>query len=255
MNQPPETEPKTACPSNDDQNNWLCKVKLLLERSVLACHQIIDFNEGLISISTEQHSADKQLRFNMLPTEMIVAMHNLRVGVEEALLSLAAIGLPTDLREKVRDIFIEKKEENESTDLELLFQRVVEEGGPEGFLPAAKVQVPSDIDVRIEEYQGTLVFLKEMTSKYQKYDFKNVPKTMSGVCCKGDKIKNNSITIENYGESCSHLQKPQSASDTGIDSEELMKYQKMCAELIEDANAIYGQFSAVGLIYLAAIQE
>ena len=136
MNQPPETEPKTACPSSDDQNSWLYKVKLLLERSVLACHQIIDFNKGLIS--TEQHSADKLFRFNMLPTEMIVAMHNLRVGIEEALLSLAAIGLQAHLREKVKDIFIEKKEEDESTDLERLFQHVVEEGGPEGFLPAAK---------------------------------------------------------------------------------------------------------------------
>ena len=253
MNQPPETEPKTACPSSDDQNSWLYKVKLLLERSVLACHQIIDFNKGLIS--TEQLSANKQYRFNMLPTEMIIAMHNLRVGIEEALLSLAVVGLPTDLREKVKDIFIEKKEEDESTDLELLFQRVVEEGGPEGFLPAAKVQVPSDIGVKTEEYQGTLDFLKEMTSKYQKYDFKNVPKAMSGICWKGNKISNPFTNTENHGESCSHLQNQQSASDAGIDPEELMKYQKMCAELIEDANAIYGQFNAVGSIYLAAIQE
>ena len=253
MKQPPETEPKTACPSSDDQNNWLCKVKLLLERSVLACQQIVDFNEGLIS--TEQHSADKQLRFNMLPTEMIVAMHNLRVGIEEALLSLAAVGLPTDLREKVKEIFIEKKEENESTDLELLFHRVIEEGGPEGFLPAARVQVPSDIGVRTEEYQGTLDFLKEMAGKYQKYDFKNVPKSMSGVCRKGNKVINPFTNVEDHGESCSHLQNPQSAGDAGIDPEEMMKYQKMCAELIEDANTIYGQFHAVGLIYLAAIQE
>jgi hypothetical protein len=253
MNKPPETEPKTACPSSDDQNNWLYKVKLLLERSVLACHQIIEFNEGLIS--TEQHSADKQVRFNMLPTEMIVAMYNLRVGIEEALLSLAAVGLPTDLKEKVKDTFIEKKEGNESTDIELLFQRVVEEGGPEGFLPAAKVQVPSDIGVRSEEYQGTFDFLKEMTSKYQKYDLKNVPKAMSGVCWKGNKISNPFTTIGNNEQSCSHLQNPQSASDASIDPEELVKYQKMCAELIEDANAIYGQFDAVGSIYLAAIQE
>ena len=253
MNQPAETEPKTTCPSSEDQNSWLYKVKLLLERSVLACHQIIDFNKGLIS--TEQHSADKLFRFNMLPTEMIVAMHNLRVGIEEALLSLAAVGLPIDLRAKVKDIFIEKKEEDESTDLELLFQRVVEEGGPEGFLPAAKVQIPSDIGVRTEEYQGTLDFLKEMASKYHKYDFKNVPKTMSGICWKGNKISNPFTNNGNHGESCSHLQNQQSASDAGIDPEELMKYQKMCAELIEDANAIYGQFNAVGSIYLAAIQE
>ena len=252
MNQPAETEPKTTCPSSEDQNSWLYKVKLLLERSVLACHQIIDFNKGLIS--TEQHSADKLFRFNMLPTEMIVAMHNLRVGIEEALLSLAAVGLPPDLREKVRDIFIEKKE-GESTDLELLFQRVVREGGPEGFLTAAKVQVPLDIGVRNEEYQGSLDFLKEMTSKYQKYDFKNVPKAMSGVCWKGNNISNPFINTGNHSASCSHLQNPQSASDAGIDPDELMKYQKMCAELIEDANAIYGQFSAVGSIYLAAIQE
>lgn len=252
MNQHAETEPKTACPSSEDQNSWLYKVKLLLERSVLACHQVIDFNKGLIS--TEQHSADKLFRFNLLPTEMIVAMHNLRVGIEEALLSLAAVGLPTDLKEKVRDIFIEKKEEA-NTDLELLFQRVVKEGGPEGFLPAAKVQVPLGIGVRTEEYQGTLDFLKEMTSKYQNYAFKNIPKAMSGACWKGNKISNPFTNTGNHSASCSHLQNPQSASDAGIDPDELMRYQKMCAELIEDANEIYGQFNAVGSIYLAAIQE
>lgn len=253
MNQPQETEPKTASPSSDEQNNWLCKVKLLLERSVLACQQIIDFNEELIS--TEQHSADKQLRFNMLPTEMVVAMHNLRVGIEEAFLSLAAVGLSMEQRDKAKEIFIEKKEENASTDLELLFQRVVEEGGPEGFLPVAKAEVPLDIGVKTEEYQGTLEFLKEMASKYQKYDFENVPKSMAAVCWKGNKIGNLFPNTGNSEESCGHLQGPAPAGVAGIDPEELTKYQKMCAELIEDANAIYGQFHAVGVIYLAAIQQ
>ena len=251
MSQPPETEPKAACPASEDPNSWLSRVKLLLERSVLACYQIIDFNKGLIA--TERPSADEQLRLKMLPTEMIVAMHNLRQGIEEALLSLAAGGLPTDLRERVNDIFIESKE-GEGTDLDLLFQRVVETGGPKGFLPAAKVQVPSESGVKPEEYKGTLDFLKEMASKYQQYDFENVPKAMSGACRNKDRISDPFTNAGNQGDSCSHLQNPPAASDAGIDPEESIKYQKMCEELIEDANAIYGQFCAVGSIYLPAVQ-
>ena len=253
MNQPPENEPTTVPPVSDDPNSWLSKVKLLLERSAQACHQIIAFNKRLIG--AEHHSADEQLRFNMLPTEMVVAMHNLRVGIEEALLCLATIGLPPGQKEKAKDLFIDTKQENESTDLTLLFQRVVWEGGPQGFLPVAKVKLLADFGVGDEEYQGTLDFLKEMASKYQQYDFTYVPKAMASICRKGEKISDPFIAAGNQGDSCSHLQNSQSSPNAEIDPEEVIQYQKMCRELIEDANVIYGQFCAVGSIYLSAISH
>ena len=247
MTQPPENEPKEACSTSDDPNSWLYRVKLLFERSVLACSQLIDFTNGLIA--TEQLSTDDQFRCKMMPTEMIVAMHNLRVGIQDALLALAAFGLPADLREGGNKIFTQE----ENPDLTLLFQRVVEESGPEGFLPVGKVQLPSDLGVTAEQYQGSLAFLKEMADKYQQYDFENVPTAMAGACRKKDKISDSLAKAADQKESCSHLQNPQPASVATVDPDEMMKYQKMCAELIEDANTIYGQFCAVGSIYRAAI--
>ena len=253
MNQPQETEQQTTSPSSDDPNSWLNIVKLLLERSVLAGHHIIAFNKGLLS--TEQHSADDKLRFKMLPTEMIVAMFNLRRGIEEALLAFGAAGLPADQKEKVKDIFIGTEREEKSTDLDLLFQRVVEDGGPEGYLPVAKIRVPEESGVKTEEYLGSLELLKEMTSKYHFYDFENVPKAMEGACRKKGSIPDPFMNTAKPGESCSHLNNPQENSGDGVfNPEEAIKYQKMCEELIEDANLVYGQFCAVGSLYRSAIQ-
>ena len=252
MNQTPETEQQAASPINDDPNSWLIRVKLLFERSVLACSQIIDFSEK--TLASKQFSEDDKLRFKMLPTEMIVAMHNVRVGIEDALLALAAAGLPTELREKVSDIFIDDKEE-EITDLDLLFQRVVEKNAQEGFIPVAKVQITSDSGVTTEQYLGTLDFLKEMTGKYQRYDFDNFPKVMAGACRQKDTIANPFTDTDNPNDSCSHLENPQNEDAADIAQEEMIKYQKMCEELIEDANMIYGQFCAVGAIYMGAIQQ
>jgi len=237
---------------SDDPNSWLGRVKLLFERSAMACSQIIEFNKSLMS--TEQLLADEKMRFEMMPTEMIVAMYNLRVGLEEALLGLAALGLEPSLAEGVRAVFIDNKGEGHA-DLDLLFQRVVEKGGPEGFLPVAKIKVPVDMGVSAEQYHGTLDFLKEMANKYQRYDFENVPKSMAGACWQGDKIKDPFIKTDDQGDSCSHLQNRQPGAEADIDQAELVKYQEMCAELIEDANTIYGQFCAVGSIYLAGIKE
>ncbi|MCB2180646.1 MAG: hypothetical protein KQH63_01300 [Desulfobulbaceae bacterium] len=251
MTTPQKNEPE-ACPTSDT-NGWLLRVKLLFERSVLACSQIIDFNKSLLD--SEEYSAAEQYRFNMMPTEMIVAMNNLRVGMEEALLGLASFGLPTDLKKKGSTLFIKKKDdEKESTDLNQLFQHVVEEGGPEGFLPVANAEIPSDFSVSTEEYQGSLAFLKEMADKYQYYDFENVPKAMEAACRKRNTVCNPFSNTGNQGE-CGHLQNPEPAGKEGIDPEELRKYQLMCAELIEDANTIYGQFCAVGSIYQALVQE
>ena len=252
MTQPPENDPNMAPTAGDDPNSWLDRVKRLFERSVLSCSMIIDFNKALIA--SEQLSADEQTRFKMLPTEMIVAMHNLRVGIEDALMGLAIIGLPTELKTKAKDLFIENQVEDVSTDLKLLFKRVIEDGGPEGFLPIAKIMVPAASGVSIEQYLGTLDFLKEMAAKYQQYDFENVPKAMEGACRKGDTIAD-PFTKTVDKNTCSHLEKPEDESNTGFDPKEAKKYQKMCEELTEDAHLIYGQFCAVGSIYRAAIQK
>ena len=251
MTDTPENTPNQSCPTSDDPNSWLSRVLLLFERSVLACSQIVVFCKE--HKSTEHFSESEQFSYNMIPTEMIVAMHNLRVGIEEALLGLAAFGLSADLKDKVRDVFISKGGE-ETTDLELLFKNVVEEAGPKGYLPVANVQISSDLNVNIEQYQGTLAFLKEMAGKYHFYDFENVPKAMSGACRKKGEIRSPFASSSNQGE-CSHLQNPPPQDDTNIDSGELRTFQKMCQELIEDANMIYGQFCAVGSIYRVAVQK
>jgi len=251
MNQTPKTEPNAAPIANDDPNSWLIRVKLLFERSVLACQLIVDFSKMLLA--REQLAEEEKTRFKMLPTEMIVAMHNLRVGIEDALLGLAVFGLPADQREGVKKIFIEKKED-ESVELDLLFEKVIEQGGPNGFLPAAKIRVPPESGVTTEQYLGSLDFLKEMAAKYQGYDFDNVPKAMEGACRK-NQIADPFMKPDNPNESCSQLTKPQESEAAGIEPEELRNYQKMCEELIEDANMIYGQFCAVGSIYRAALQK
>ena len=244
----PANRAQAAGPANDDPNGWLHRVKLLFERSVMSCAQVADFTKGLLA--AEQHAPDDRSRFRMLPTEMIVAMHNLRVGFEEALLGLAALGLPVD-HERIKELFIGKQGEEESTDLKLLFQRVVAEGGPEGFLPVGRIDIPADSGVRPEQYQGTLEFLAEMAGKYHDYDLVNVPTAMAGACRRRDGVANPFASGANQSDSCGHLQSAQPAGD-GIDPEEVMKYQAMCQELAEDANTLYGQFCAVGSLYRAA---
>ena len=246
----PANEPQQTGHANDDPNGWLYRVKLLFERSVMSCAHVADFTRGLLA--AEQPSPDDRYRFRMLPTEVIVAMHNLRVGIEEALLGLAALGL-AERGNQVKDLFIGKQGEEESTDLELLFQWVVTEGGPEGFLPVGNIAIPADSGVTPEQYQGTLEFLKEMTEKYHYYDLANVPKVMEGACRKRDGLVNPFAGAANQSDSCSHLENPQPASD-GIDPEEVSKYQALCQELAEDANTLYGQFCAVGALYRAAIR-
>lgn len=249
MTKPQETEATTTNPASDDQDSWLNMVKLFLERSVMGCNQIVEFSKQLID--SPEYSEDQKNLLEIMPTEMFVAMHNVRVGFEEALLSLAGLGLPTDSQEEVRDLFIDSSDEGEGVDIELLFSRVVEEGGPEGFLPVVNIDIPDGFDIRIEDYQGSLGLLKELARKYQRYDFENVPASMVGACWKGK--SNPFMASETPGESCSHLEKPQSASLDDVDAEELLAYQKMCAEACADANTIYGQFHAVGAIYRAAI--
>jgi len=252
MNQSPQNEPAATSPAKNDPNHRFSIVQALLERSVLASHQVHEFGTRLLSV--EQHSGDDLRRFKMLPTEMIVAMHNLRQGVETALLTLAAIGLPAELQDRAKDIFIEKAE-GESTDLDRLFEGVVEKGGPEGFVPVAGIRIHPDTGIGTDEYQGSLAFLKELTAKYQRYAFENVPMVLQGACHKGEQPTGRSHALKSAGGDCSQLQNPQPSSDAGINPEEVVKYQKMSEELIADANAMYGQFCAVGSVYLATIQQ
>lgn len=246
----PAHTPQTAGPADDDPNGWLHRVKLLFERSVMTCAHVADFTRGLQA--AEQYSEDDRSRFRMLPTELIVAMHNLRVGIEEALLGLAALGLPADRGDRAKELFVGKQGEEESTDLELLFQRVVAEGGPEGYLPVGSIEVPTS-GVTPEQYHGTLEFLKEMAGKYHYYDLANVPKAMEGACRKRGELANPFAGAANQSDSCGHLENPQQACD-GIDPQEVMQYQALCQELAEDASTLYGQFCAVGSLYRAAIR-
>ena len=247
MNQPQEAEPNMDAPTNHDPNSWLTRVKILFERSVQACSLIIDFSKELAV--TEELALEQVIRYGMLPTEMIVAMHNLRQGIEDALLSLAALGVAPELHDQINDIFIENNDD-EGADLDLLFLRVVEENDLEGFVPVARIKISAVSGVSSEQYQGTLEYLKEMAQKYQRYDFKNVPKGMAGACWRGDTIADPFMKTDNQ-----EFNNPQDECAAGIDSEELLKYQGMGEEIIEDANIIYGQFCAVGSIYLAAIRK
>lgn len=252
MTHPKENGTREPNPKDNDPNKWLERGRLLFERSVMSCSQIINFIKVLQS--EVHHSADEQYRFTMLPTEMIVALYNVRAGIEEALIRLATFGLPPELQDKGKDLFINQSKED-STDLNLLFKRVVKEDGPKGYLPWTKISVPAELDANDEQYQGTLALLEELADKYHYYDLENVPKAMSDACHKRGDIPNPFASTGTQEDNFNNPQNPQPEDDNGIDPDELKKYQKMAEEVIEDANLIYGQFCAVGSIYLGVVEQ
>lgn len=252
MTQDLQNEPETSNQTNNDPAQPFSLPQALMERSVLACNHIHQFGTELLS--DKKLSGEELRRFTLLPTEMIVAMHNLRHGIETALLTLAAMGLPVELKDKAKEIFIQN-EEGVSTNLDFLFEAVIEKGGPEDFIAVADISIPAEIGIETDEYLGSLDFLKEMASKYQQYAFENVPKVMEGACNLGNKQPAGwPKSMKNPEETCSQLQVSQSSDDSAINPEEVVKYQKMCEELIGDANTIFGQFCAVGAIYVSALK-
>lgn len=250
MSQDSFTQQQSSPPATDDPNRWLDRVRLLLERSVIACHQITAFSKQLQG--REQPSPQEQMRFSMLSTEMAVAMHNVREAIEEALLTVAAVGQADGFREKIVELFFNNIDDN-SKDLELLFQQLVENGEVAGYLPIGKISLAPESGIRPEEYLGSLDYLKEMAGKYHYYDFANVPKSMEGTCRKKGSLAD--PFTKNVGDtaSFSRQEDTQPATETGVDRQELVKFEKMCEELSEDANTIYGQFCAIGSLYRSAI--
>ncbi|HAW52254.1 MAG TPA: hypothetical protein DCX54_08005 [Flavobacteriales bacterium] len=228
--------------ADNDPNLWLGRVKRLLERSLMGCHQIIEFTKTLQAAA--QPNPHNLFRYGMLPTEMIVAMHNVTEAIEEALLTFAEAGQPDGFREKAIEMFGINHTER-GKELELLCQRVLEDGKAAGFTPVAKITLPPESGIRKEDLLGSLDYLKEMAEKYQYYDFENVPKAMEGACRKKGVVSNP------FGQNNQNDEQP--AAEAEIKPEELEKYQKMCAELAEDANTLYGQFCAIGSLYKAAI--
>jgi len=245
-----DTPQQSPPPATDDPNRWLDRVRLLLERAVFACHQIIEFSKQLQG--TDQPSPQDQMRFGMLSTEMIVAMHNVREAIEEALLTLAAVGQPDGFRERIVELFFNNIDEK-SKDLELLFQQLVEDGKVEGYLPISKITLGPESGVLPEHYLGSLDYLKEMAGKYQYYDFTNVPKSMEGTCRKKGALADPFAKNTGGQDRFEQQKNAQPATEAGVDLQELVKFEKMCEELNEDANTIYGQFCAIGSLYRGAI--
>lgn len=225
-----------------DPNLWLDRVKRLFERSFMCCHQIIEFTNGLKDREPSPHDL---IRYGMLPTEMIVALHNVTEGIEEALLTFAEVGQPKGFREMAIEKFGIYQGES-GKELELLCRRVLEDGEADGFTPVAKITLAADSGASREDFLGSLDYLKEMAEKYQYYDLENVPKAMEGACRKKGAIAD--PFAKNDSDKAG-----QPADDLGINPDELDKFNKMCGELAEDVNTIYGQFCAVGNLYRAAI--